>query len=124
MANYFTLNGYSLCVCVCGGVIGKPSYNNSENYKDKYFECLICAGHFQCLHFRHFGVLKLQHVNYRYRKPQTQYLSEAYSMRSLKYYQFELSFRTHKRNLRYLAKAKYMVKTVKYDKSSQKQHKR
>jgi len=78
-------------VIVCG-VIGKPSYNNSENYKDKYFECLMCAGHFQCLHF---GVLKLQHVNYRYRKPQTQYVSEAYSTRSLKYYQFELSFRTH-----------------------------
>ena len=78
-------------VCV---VIGKPSYNNSENYKDKYFECLMCAVHFQCLHFRHFGVLKLQHVNDRYRKLQTQYLSEAYSTRSLKNYQFELSFRT------------------------------
>ena len=63
--------GYKM-VIVCG-VIGKPSYNNSENYKDKYFECLMCAGHFQCLHFRHFGVLKLQHVKYCYRKPQTQY---------------------------------------------------
>jgi len=81
-------------VTVCGA-IGKPSYNNSENYKDKYFEYLMCAGHFQCLHFRHFCVLKLQHVNYRYLKPQTQYLSEAYITRSLKYDQFELSFRTY-----------------------------
>ena len=41
---------------------------------------------------RHFGVLKLQHINYRYRKPQTQYLSEAYSTMSLKCYQFEPFF--------------------------------
>ena len=127
MANYFTLNGLSMWG---NGV--KP-YNNSKNYKDKYFECLMCAGHFQCLHFRHFGVLKLQHVNYRYRKPQIQYLLDAYSTRSMKYYQstvisniltfisFSCKPRSratlfysllHKRNLRYLAKAKDMVKTV------------
>jgi len=85
MANLFTLNGYS----VWGN---KSSFNNSENYKDKYLECLMCAGHFQCLHFRHFVVLKLQHANYRYRKPQTQYLPKAYSTKS---YQFELLFQTY-----------------------------
>jgi len=42
-----------------------------------------------------YATASLQHVNYRNRKPQTQYLSEAYITRSLNYYQFELSFRTY-----------------------------
>jgi len=29
----------------------------------------MCAGHFQCRYFRYLGVLKVQHGNYRYRKP-------------------------------------------------------
>jgi len=129
-------------VIVCR-VIVKPSYNNSENYKDKYFECLMCAGHFQCLNFRHFGVLNYimlvtVTVNHRHTIYQKHTVRGLWNTINLNCRFGHINFhklllqtnsrstlfysRLHKRNLRYLAKVKNMVKQcnmINHRKSSQ-----